>query len=121
MHNLTIPPPWSGPPPPSGGFSGAAPRRNQSPTAIHAAYTSPGAAEPTVAEPAVAVRSSATAEDLPVLSFAGQYDNYLNVRGEPCLARVAEALHCFWMATSASAATPVGCCAAAGTWWVRAG
>ncbi len=69
----------------------------------------------------MAVGSWATAEDLPVLSFAGQYDNYLNVRGEPCLARVAEALHCFWMATSASAATPVGCSAAAGTWWVRVG
>jgi phosphohistidine swiveling domain-containing protein len=32
-------------------------------------------------EPAVAVRSSATAEDLPDLSFAGQQDTYLNVRG----------------------------------------
>ena len=30
----------------------------------------------------VAVRSSATAEDLPDLSFAGQQDTYLNVRGE---------------------------------------
>lgn len=32
-------------------------------------------------EPAVAVRSSATAEDLPELSFAGQQDTILNVRG----------------------------------------
>ena len=32
-------------------------------------------------EPAVAVRSSATAEDLPNLSFAGQQETYLNVRG----------------------------------------
>ena len=32
-------------------------------------------------EPAVAVRSSATAEDLPDLSFAGQQETYLNVRG----------------------------------------
>ena len=30
---------------------------------------------------AVAVRSSATAEDMPTLSFAGQMDTYLNVRG----------------------------------------
>ncbi|HVP42488.1 MAG TPA: PEP/pyruvate-binding domain-containing protein [Terriglobales bacterium] len=32
--------------------------------------------------PAVAVRSSATAEDLPDASFAGQQDTYLNVRGD---------------------------------------
>jgi len=38
------------------------------------------------AEVAVAVRSSATAEDLPDASFAGQQDTYLNVRGvEPIL------------------------------------
>ncbi len=30
----------------------------------------------------VAIRSSATAEDLPSASFAGQHDTYLNVRGE---------------------------------------
>ncbi len=34
------------------------------------------------AEPAVAVRSSATAEDLPDASFAGQQETFLNVRGE---------------------------------------
>ncbi len=33
----------------------------------------------------VAVRSSATAEDLPDASFAGQQDTYLNVRGEAAL------------------------------------
>ena len=34
------------------------------------------------AQHAVAVRSSATAEDLPSASFAGQQDTFLNVRGE---------------------------------------
>lgn len=33
-------------------------------------------------KPAVAVRSSATAEDLPGLSFAGQQETYLNVHGQ---------------------------------------
>jgi phosphohistidine swiveling domain-containing protein len=41
---------------------------------IAAAYTALGS-------PAVAVRSSATAEDLPELSFAGQQETYLNVQG----------------------------------------
>ena len=41
----------------------------------------------------VAVRSSATAEDLPDASFAGQQDTYLNVRGEE---RLLDACHrCF--------------------------
>jgi len=35
--------------------------------------------------PLVAVRSSATAEDLPEASFAGQQDTYLNIRGEESL------------------------------------
>ncbi|MBV7334586.1 hypothetical protein KFU94_41380 [Chloroflexi bacterium TSY] len=34
---------------------------------------------------AVAVRSSATAEDLPAASFAGQQDTYLNVQGDNAL------------------------------------
>ena len=42
---------------------------------IRAAYAALGA-------PAVAVRSSATAEDMPDLSFAGQQDTFLNVVGE---------------------------------------
>jgi len=33
-------------------------------------------------DPAVAVRSSATAEDLPEASFAGQQETYLNIRGK---------------------------------------
>ncbi|MEB3320370.1 MAG: phosphoenolpyruvate synthase [Cyanobium sp.] len=36
-------------------------------------------------DPAVAVRSSATAEDLPDASFAGQQETYLNVHGEAAL------------------------------------
>ncbi len=36
-------------------------------------------------EVAVAVRSSATAEDLPDASFAGQQETYLNIRGEAAL------------------------------------
>ena len=35
--------------------------------------------------PAVAVRSSATAEDLDDASFAGQQDTFLNVRGDDAL------------------------------------
>ncbi len=42
------------------------------------------------AEIAVAVRSSATAEDLPEASFAGQQETFLNVRGE---ANVLKAMH----------------------------
>jgi rifampicin phosphotransferase len=42
---------------------------------------------------AVAVRSSATAEDLPGASFAGQQETYLNVRGESALM---EALKACW-------------------------
>ena len=38
-----------------------------------------------VAEADVAVRSSATAEDLPEASFAGQQESFLNIRGETAL------------------------------------
>ena len=41
-------------------------------------------------ELAVAVRSSATAEDLPEASFAGQQETFLNIRG---LSRLLEAIH----------------------------
>ena len=40
-----------------------------------------------MAEVSVAVRSSATAEDLPEASFAGQQETYLNVVGEEALLR----------------------------------
>jgi hypothetical protein len=49
--------------------------------AITAAYRHLGGG----AEPAVAVRSSATAEDLPDASFAGQQETFLNVQGEAAL------------------------------------
>ena len=45
---------------------------------IRAAYASLAGENPQLA---VAVRSSATAEDLPDASFAGQQETYLNVRG----------------------------------------
>lgn len=44
-------------------------------------------------EPAVAVRSSATAEDLPEASFAGQQESFLNVRGADAV--VAACRRCF--------------------------
>ncbi len=43
--------------------------------------------------PPVAVRSSANAEDLPDMSFAGQQDTYLNVRGPQ---EVVDAVHHCW-------------------------
>jgi pyruvate,water dikinase len=36
-------------------------------------------------QPAYAVRSSATAEDLPTASYAGQYDTYLNIVGQAAI------------------------------------
>lgn len=48
--------------------------------AIHTAYEELGQKEG-IENPFVAVRSSATAEDLPDASFAGQQDTYLNVTG----------------------------------------
>ncbi|MCK0171871.1 phosphoenolpyruvate synthase [Aliiroseovarius sp. S1123] len=51
---------------------------------IRAAYHELGA-RVGKSDPAVAVRSSATAEDLPDASFAGQQETFLNVRGEDAL------------------------------------
>lgn len=59
---------------------------------IRAAYVELG--ERTGArDPAVAVRSSATAEDLPDASFAGQHETFLNIRGEQAL--LDACLRCF--------------------------
>ena len=44
----------------------------------------------------VAVRSSATAEDLPDLSFAGQQDSYLNIRGDGLLDAVKRCWASLW-------------------------
>ena len=44
--------------------------------------------------PAVAVRSSATEEDLPGASFAGQQETFLNVSGEKALI---ESVHSCWI------------------------
>jgi len=41
----------------------------------------------------VAVRSSATAEDLPNASFAGQHESYLNIKGKDALLKAVQA--CF--------------------------
>jgi phosphohistidine swiveling domain-containing protein len=50
-------------------------------------------------QPPVAVRSSATAEDLPDLSFAGQHETFLNVRGsEEVLAAVKRCWGSLWTA-----------------------
>ena len=53
---------------------------------IYRAYTELGSVE----EPFVAVRSSATAEDLPDASFAGQQETFLNVQSEMLIDRVKE-------------------------------
>src|SRR6266566_7290570 len=57
-------------------------------TAIRQAYVALGGDDLSVA-----VRSSATAEDLPDLSFAGQQETYLNMRGE---AQVLDAVKRCW-------------------------
>jgi pyruvate,water dikinase len=61
--------------------------------AIRAGYLAMGGSVP------VAVRSSATAEDLPDLSFAGQQDTYLNIVGEDAvLAAVRDCWASLWTA-----------------------
>ena len=71
-------------------------RQNAMPPAlaetIRAAYADMG-------RPRVAVRSSATAEDLPDFSFAGQQDTFLNVLGDDALlAAVVECWSSLWTA-----------------------
>jgi pyruvate,water dikinase len=54
-------------------------------------------------DPAVAVRSSATAEDLPQASFAGQQDSYLNISGaENLLAATKRCWASLWTARAIS-------------------
>ncbi|MCX7780333.1 MAG: phosphoenolpyruvate synthase [Negativicutes bacterium] len=68
----------------------AAPMPSELKDAIHQAY-SELAVRAGEDKPFVAVRSSATAEDLPDASFAGQQDTYLNVRGaDEVIAKVKE-------------------------------
>jgi len=62
-----------------------------------------------VAQVPVAVRSSATAEDLPTASFAGQQDTYLNVRGEAeLLDRVKHCWASLWTARAVTYRTKQG-------------
>ena len=57
----------------------------------------------------VAVRSSATAEDLPKASFAGQQDTYLNVRGiDDLLAAVRDCWASLWTARAMAYRTRQG-------------
>ena len=68
--------------------------------AIAAAYERLDRARPSGSQPlAVAVRSSATAEDLPEASFAGQQETYLNIRGaEAVVAAVRRCWASLWTA-----------------------
>jgi pyruvate,water dikinase len=76
-------------------------------TAIREAYA-------TFGEPPVAVRSSATAEDLPDASFAGQMETYLNIRGEEALlAAVRRCWASLWTARAISYRTHQGIAPAA--------
>ena len=79
---------------PSGDLFAGASIPNELASAILEAYASlPGA------NPPVAVRSSATAEDLPEASFAGQQETYLNIRGaDGVLAAVKDCWASLWTA-----------------------
>src|SRR5262245_21146532 len=60
-------------------------------------------------QPVVAVRSSATAEDLPVASFAGQMDSFLGISGEQALlAAVRRCWASLWTARALSYRTRQG-------------
>ncbi len=61
--------------------------------AIRMAYRSLARTHSRGKDPEVAVRSSATSEDLAEASFAGQHESYLNVRGEEQL--LARVVDCF--------------------------
>jgi pyruvate,water dikinase len=70
--------------------------------AVREAYTRMGM-------PSVAVRSSATAEDLPAASFAGQMETYLNVRGhEDLLAAIRRCWASLWTPRAISYRTRQG-------------
>ena len=70
---------------------------------IAAAYAALGQDKP------VAVRSSATAEDLPEASFAGQQDTYLNVRGiDDLLAAIRDCWASLWTARAMAYRTRQG-------------
>jgi phosphoenolpyruvate synthase/pyruvate phosphate dikinase len=55
--------------------------------AISAAYVRLNSEQPSAGDLPVAVRSSATAEDLAEASFAGQQESYLGIRGNESVAR----------------------------------
>jgi len=67
--------------------------------AVSAAYQALAQTSSGTHNPAVAVRSSATAEDLPDASFAGQQETYLNIRGsEAVLTAVKKCWASLWTA-----------------------
>ena len=63
---------------------------------------------------AVAVRSSATAEDLPDASFAGQQETFLNIRGVDNVIRAAKEV---FASCSTTVPSPTACTRASTTSW----